>query len=155
MNANIDTNHGVKVLTTWHHEHGDVYLYIGLLDVQRLLPQYKMLLLFFKRLINDGIRVWLDPPGKPNSWKNFFACLKDWGEPWWMYDRHVDILNFIDLNISIGPNRKIVYSTFQKEINLYIYVPPPGSARSTNMIHRLIFGCLQAYWLQNTYREDF
>jgi hypothetical protein len=37
------------------------YLYVGLLEVQRLLPRYKMCLPFFKRFINHDIRVWLPP----------------------------------------------------------------------------------------------
>jgi hypothetical protein len=60
----------------------------------------------------------------------------------------------MDLNISIRPNRKIVYSTFQKEMNLYLYIPP-GPAHPKNMIRGLIFGRLRAYWLQNSHQEDF
>jgi hypothetical protein len=201
MYANIDTDHGVEVLTTWLHEHRDqlpratpvdflidalseimhnnilqfgdtvwrqtrgcamgtsaavnyAYLYVGLLEVQRLLPQYQSSLLFFKRFIDDGIGVWIDQPGEPDGWKNFFACLNNWGKLRWTCDGHVDTLVFMDLNISIGPNRKIIYSTFQKEMNLYLYIPP-GSAHPRNMLRGLIFGRLRAYWLQNTYRKDF
>jgi hypothetical protein len=201
MYANIDTEHGVAVLTSWLREHGDqlpeatpvdfliealseimrnnilqfgdttwrqkkgcamgtsaavnyAYLYVGLLEVQRLLPQYQTSLLFFKRFIDDGIGVWIDQPDQPDGWKNFFACLNDWGKLRWTCDGHVDTLVFLDLNISIGPNRRIIYSTFQKEMNLYLYIPP-GSAHPKNMLRGLIFGRLRAYWLQNTYIQDF
>jgi hypothetical protein len=201
MYANIDTNHGVEVLTTWLREHGDqlpratpvdflidalseimknnilqfgdtvwrqtkgcamgtsaavnyAYLYVGLLEIQRLLPQYQTSLLFFKRFIDDGIGVWLDPPGEPNSWQRFFACLNNWGQLRWTCDGHVNSLVFMDLNLSIGPGRKIVYSTYQKEMNLYLYIPP-GSAHPKNMIRDLVYGRLRAYWLQNTYKKDF
>ena len=43
-------------------------LYVGLLEVRRLLPRYKTQLLCFKRFINDGIGVWLDTPGEPYAW---------------------------------------------------------------------------------------
>jgi hypothetical protein len=201
MYANIDTDHGVEVLTTWLQDYGHqlppstpvkfllaalteimrnnilqfgdtvwrqkrgcamgtsaavnyAYLYVGLLEVQRLLPQYTSSLLFFKRFIDDGIGVWVDNPNDPDGWDNFMACLNDWGKLRWTCDGHVDTLIFMDLNISIGPHCSIVYSTFQKEMNLYLYIPP-GSAHPTNMIRGLIFGRLRAYWLQNTRRQDF
>ena len=201
MYANIDTDHGVEVLTTWLQDYGHelppatpvkfliaalteimrdnilqfgdtvwqqkrgcamgtsaavncAYLYVGLLEVQRLLPQYSSSLLFFKRFIDDGIGVWIDSPTDPNGWDNFMACLNDWGKLRWTCDGHVDTLVFMDLNISIGPHRRIVYSTFQKEMNLYLYIPP-GSAHPKNMIRGLVFGRLRAYWLQNTRRQDF
>jgi hypothetical protein len=68
------------------------YLYIGLIEVQCLLPQYQSFLLFFCRFIDDEISVWLDPTSNSNSWKNFFACLNDWGELCWTCDGHVDTL---------------------------------------------------------------
>jgi hypothetical protein len=33
------------------------YLYVGLLEVQRLIPRYEICLPFFKRFIDDGIGV--------------------------------------------------------------------------------------------------
>jgi hypothetical protein len=41
------------------------YLYVGLLEVKRLLPNYKNSLLFFKQFIDDGIGVWIDTPNEP------------------------------------------------------------------------------------------
>jgi hypothetical protein len=35
------------------------YLYVGLLEVQRLLPNYKENLLFLKRFIDNSIGVWI------------------------------------------------------------------------------------------------
>jgi hypothetical protein len=108
--ANIDTPHGIEVLTRWLTDHRDelprstpsdiliaalneimsnniiqfgdtywrqlrgcamgtsaavnyAYLYVGLLEVRRLLPRYKESLLFFRRFIDDGIGVWIDQPG--------------------------------------------------------------------------------------------
>jgi hypothetical protein len=53
-------------------------LYVGLLEVRRLLPCYKNHVLFFKRFINDGIGIWIDMPGDPLEWTSFFHCLNNW-----------------------------------------------------------------------------
>ncbi len=124
MYSNIDTDHGVNVLTRWLTEYrnelpprmpvdfilesltqimknnifqfGDTFwrqkrgcamgtssavnyacLYVGLLEVRRLLPRYKTQLLFFKRFIDDGIGVWPDPPGKPYTWRSVLPALNN------------------------------------------------------------------------------
>jgi hypothetical protein len=55
------------------------YLYVGLLEVQRLLPRYETCLPFFKRLIDDGIGVWLPPSNDHLAWDAFLRCLNQWG----------------------------------------------------------------------------
>jgi hypothetical protein len=202
MYSNIDTEHGIEVITTWLKQHGDTlpsdtpvdfiiaalkeimennifqfgdtfwrqvlgcamgtstavnyaYLYVGLLEIQRLLKHHKASLLFFKRFIDDGIGVFLPPPdGSDTAWKHFFADLNDWGKLSWTCDGHGDSLVVLDLNISIAANRQLTFTTFQKELNLYLYIPP-SSAHPRNMLRSLIFGRLRAYKHQNTNREDY
>jgi hypothetical protein len=199
--SNIDTNHGIDVLTQWLHNYrddlpkcmpvdfviealakimrstifqfGDIYwkqthgcamgtstavnyayLYFGLLEVQRLLPRYKECLPFFKRFIDDGIGVWLPQPNDRLAWNAFLRCLNQWGTLRWTCDGHVDSLIFLDLRISICPDRHLIFKTYQKPMNLYLYIPP-GLAHPEKMLPSLIFGRLRAYWLQNTYLSDF
>jgi hypothetical protein len=49
----------------------------------------------------------------------------------------------------IDPDRHLVFSMYQKEMNLYLYIPP-SSANPTDMLLSLIFGRLQAYWIKTT-----
>jgi hypothetical protein len=202
MYSNIDTDHGVDVMTRWLTQHnaelppsmpidfllsslseimrnnifqfGDTIwrqkrgcamgtssavnyacLYVGLLEVRRLLPRYKNNLLFFKRFIDDGIGVWIDTPDEPLAWESFFRSLNNWGTlKWTCDDGHVDDLIFLDLRISVTPLRQLHFQTYQKEQNLYLYIPP-GSAHPKNMLYGLVFGRLRAYRLQNTDTENF
>jgi hypothetical protein len=201
MYSNIDTDHGVDVMTRWLTQHnetlpasmpidfilasleeimrnnifqfGNTYwrqirgcamgtssavnyacLYVGLLEVRRLLPRYKNNLLFFKRFIDDGIGVWIDTPDEPLAWQSFLNCLNNWGTLKWTCDGHVDDLIFLDLRISITPLRQIHYKTYQKEQNLYLYIPPT-SAHPKNMLFGLVYGRLRAYRLQNTSDADY
>jgi hypothetical protein len=201
MYKNIDTPHGIEVLTRWLTDHRDelprstpsdfliaalneimsnniiqfgdtywhqlrgcamgnsaavnyAYLYVGLLEVRRLLPCYKESLLFFRRFIDDGIGVWIDQPGDLCAWRSFFACLNRWGTLKWTCEGHVDSLIFLDLNISIGADCHLVSSTYQKEMNLYLYIPL-SSAHPKNMLRGLVFGRLRAYWIQNTAKSNY
>jgi hypothetical protein len=155
MYSNMDTDHGIDVLTRWLHDHRDnlpkfmpvdfviealakimrssifhfgntywkqtrgcamgtsapvnyAYLYVGLPEVQRLLPRYKECLLFFKRFIDDGIGVWLPQPNDRLTWNAFLRCLNQWGTLGWTCDGHVNSLIFLDLTISIGPDRHLI-----------------------------------------------
>jgi hypothetical protein len=201
MYSNIDTDHGIDVMTRWLtayrdelppsmpidfilasiaeimrnniFQFGDTYwrqkrgcamgtssavnyacLYVGLLEVRRLLPRYHNNLLFFKRFIDDGIGVWIDTPDEPQAWTSFFGCLNNWGTLKWTCDGHVTDLIFLDLRISIAAGGKIHYQTYQKEQNLYLYIPP-GSAHPKNMLYGLVYGRLRAYRLQNTATSDY
>jgi hypothetical protein len=130
------------------------YLYVGLLEVKRLLPNYKNNLLFFKRFIDDGIGVWIDDPNEPLAWTSFLRSLNNWGTLRWTCDGHQDALVFLDLKISIDAKRNLFFKSYQKPMNLYLYIPPT-SAHPSKMLHSLIFGRLRAYKLQNTATTDF
>ena len=130
------------------------YLYVGLLEVQRLLPRFESCLPFFKRFIDDGIGVWMPQPNDDLAWNAFLRCLNRWGTLRWTCDGHVESLIFLDLQISIGRDRQLIFKTYQKPMNLCLYIPP-GSAHPEKMLRSLIFGRLRAYWLQNTHRSDF
>jgi hypothetical protein len=60
---------------------------------------------------------------------------------------------FLDLTISIR-DQKIRTKTFQKDLNLYLYIPPI-SAHPTSRFKGLIIGKLSRYWHQNSSPEDF
>jgi hypothetical protein len=57
-------------------------------------------------------------------------------------------VNFLDLNISIDSNDKIEISTFQKAMNLHLFIPPL-SAHRPSCLKGLITGALLCYKKQN------
>jgi len=63
-------------------------------------------------------------------------------------------VNFLDLTITITPEGYVQTKTYQKEMNLYLYIPP-SSAHPPGAFKGLVFGNLQTYWLQNSKKEDF
>ena len=93
--------------------------------------------------------------------------MNKFGKLRWEFEPLTLTTTFLDLNITLHNqnfsttlrrptnfDNKISFSTYQKDHNLYLYIPPhsahpPGTTRS------LIHGLLQKYWSQNTKINDF
>jgi hypothetical protein len=119
-------------------------LYVGLLEVTTLLKKFRKELLFYRRFIDDGIGVWLSED--PLAWSSFLDCLNSWGSLKWTSDGLTDEIIFMDLTIQIDPlSNRLIFETFQKAMNLYLYIPP-NSAHPEGLLRGLIFGRLRAYW---------
>ena len=71
----------------------------------------------------------------------------------WNSEPFKNSVNFLDLTVTIHQG-KIYTKTYQKPMNLYLYIPP-HSAHQPGIVKSLIFGQLQRYWLQNTYVQDY
>jgi hypothetical protein len=113
-----------------------------------LLPTFENNLLFYRRYIDDIFGVWLPPrTNKSVTWNNFITLLNSWGNLEWVANTPSTTTHFLDLNVTLK-NSKIVTSTYQKPLNLYLYLPP-SSAHPASCLKGLIKGELYRYWLQN------
>ena len=92
------------------------------------------------------------PTAKINS-KNLWPLSTTGGKLKWTCTGFVTSLKFLDLTISIK-DHEIHFKTFQKALNLYLYIPPT-SAHFPDMIRGLIFGRLRCYHKHNTDIEDY
>ena len=129
-------------------------LYVGFLEISGLYNKFTNNLLFYKRFIDDGFGIWID---QPTGWtfNDFMQHFNQWGSLRWTTDGLTNSVVFLDLTITIQPHtRKLIYKTYQKEMNLYLYIPPT-SAHPAGVLRSLIFGRLRSYWNQNTYQSDF
>jgi hypothetical protein len=117
-----------------------------------LLPTFSNNLLFYRRYIDDVFGIWLPTPGDSLTWENFKKTLNNWCKLEWTVKTPSKKTHFLDLNITIEKS-SIVFSTYQKPLNLYLYIPP-SSAHPTSCLKGLIKGELQRYWLQNQ-RQNF
>jgi hypothetical protein len=93
----------------------DMPVYVGLLEVQLLLPRYKNNLLFLKQFIDNVIGVWTDTPGDSLEWTSFFCCLNNWGTLKWTYHGHINGLILLDLYILIMATHQIHFQMYKKE----------------------------------------
>jgi hypothetical protein len=113
-----------------------------------ILPRFSDNLLYYKRCIDDTFGIWI-PSAVNNSstWESFKRSLNNWGNLEWLIEEPSKVTNFLDLILKIS-NLKITTKTFQKQMNLYLYIPE-GSAHPPSCLKGLIIGESQRYWLQN------
>ena len=137
-------------------------LFYAYFEQTYILPKYKNNILFYVRTIDDIFCVWNDNhtnhTNNPNTQNNTFNQLKqdldNQCKLTWNTKELSNQTNFLDLTITIDKNGYISTKTYQKPMNVFLYIPS-NSAHPPGMIKSLIFGLLQTYYYQNTYKKDF
>jgi len=120
-----------------------------------LLRKYQNNLRLFKRQIDDIIGVWVITEPDNTSWTAFKDDLNNCTSLEWTTTDLSTTVNFLDLTLTIDRNSKsITYSTFQKPMNLFLYIPA-HSSHTPGVTKGLIFGLLQTYHRQNPNPSDF
>ena len=130
-------------------------LFFGYHERTLLLQKYKKNLLLFKRQIDDIFIIWV--PSSPNNieWENFTKDLNTCSSLDWETENLSNKTHFLDLNLWIDSSTRMIhYSTYQKPMNLFLYIPH-HSAHPTNTIKSLIYGLLQTYQRQNPNFNNF
>ena len=134
-----------------------------------LLPKYNSHLQHYFRFIDDGFGIWTPPtdpvsPIDPNSsfseindsnniFEEFKKDLNKFGLLRWTVEELSNEIVYLDLIIKIDKGR-FTFKTYQKDLNLYLYIPP-HSAHPPGVQKSLVFGCLLKYWKQNSNTDDF
>jgi hypothetical protein len=80
--------------------------------------------------------------------------MNNFGALTWKVQELSKSVNFLDVTITIGEDRCIVTKTYEKSMNLYLYIPP-ASAHPPGVLKSIVCGNLRWYWLQNSSRSDF
>jgi hypothetical protein len=114
-----------------------------------LLPTFRDNILYYQRYIDDVFGIWIPPArDKATTWNQFKNTLNGWGNLEWSVQELSNQSQFLDLNVTIR-NSSLAFSTFQKPLNLYLYIPPL-SAHPHSCFKGLIKGELNRYWRQNS-----
>jgi len=125
----------------------------GLHECLNILPKFKTTIKYYKWYINDIFAIWIPPNQTDNNitWNDFKTALDEFGNLQWKVEEPTDNVTFLDLNLTIAKGR-ITSATYQKPINLHLYLPPL-SAHPTSCIKGLIVGNILGYWKQNNAKE--
>jgi hypothetical protein len=119
----------------------------------KILPRFKSNLLYYKHYIDDIFAIWLPPDkDKISTWNDFKKELNNWGHLKWVIEDPSSKTTFLDLNLNLNGS-SVTTSTFQKELNLYLYIPP-ASSHPPSCLKGLIAGKLRRYYKQNN-AENF
>jgi hypothetical protein len=82
-----------------------------------------------------------------DHWEKFKLAMNGWGKLQWVISERSKKADFLDLTISLK-HGKILTRTFQKSMNLYLYIPPI-SAHPTSCFKGLIVGNFLRFRKQN------
>jgi len=115
-------------------------------------------ILYYKRFIDDAIIIMLMSSSDDSTYKAFGEAMNSFGEHGsrltWDVTAPGRTLDFLDLTISILDNGSIQTCTYQKPLNLFLYLPAT-SAHPPGVLFGLVYGMFQRFWLQCTQHEDF
>jgi hypothetical protein len=89
-----------------------------------ILKDFNKELLYYRRYIDDIFGIWVPPDTSTEiPWDTFKATLNNWGNLKWKVEKPSTKAVFLDLEIQIQ-NSTISTKTYQKEMNLYLCIPP-------------------------------
>jgi hypothetical protein len=114
-------------------------------------------IMFYKRFIDDAITVQLSGE-HPDRYQQLHKTMNSFGDVGhrleWTSEPPSTTVDFLDLTIHIGDDGRITTKTFQKKMNLFLYIPPVSS-HPPSVLQGLIFGQLRRFWLQNSFTDDY
>jgi hypothetical protein len=118
-----------------------------------ILLTYRLSLLYYRQFIDDVLAIWIPPPNFSTksvnaAWIQFKADLT-FGILEWETEDLAHSMNFLDLTISIDNKHWLQTRTFQKAMNLCMYLCP-SSTHPPGVLKGLIFGSVHRFWLQNS-----
>ena len=120
-----------------------------------IIPQFKNNLLLYLRYIDDIFIVWKDLKSDPDAFERFKNELDIQCNLKWVTEDKSYKTNFLDLTIEIDRyTNSFTTRTYQKASNLFLYIPA-HSAHPPGLIKGLVYGFLETYWRQNTFRSDY
>ena len=115
-------------------------LYYAFHEITVLLAKYRRHLLFYKRFIDDKMGAWNDFDD-PGAWERFCADVNDFGKLKWTVEQVGREVHFLDLTIRLNDTNRIETSTYQKPMNLHLYIPQ-ASAHPLGLGKAMIYGPL-------------
>ena len=98
-------------------------------------------LALYKRFIDDILGIWIPQSTNDTArWKLFQKEINNFGKLTWEFSERTTEINFLDLTIKLHSNNgKITTRIFEKNENLYLYLPAT-SCHPFNNLKGLIFG---------------
>jgi hypothetical protein len=128
-------------------------IYYAYHEIHTLLPKHGANLLYYKRFIDDVFCIWTG--NLTTDWTAFKADVNNFGILKWDIESVTpsSSVNFLDMTLAIC-NNKIITKTYQKAMNLHLYIPP-SSEHPPSCIKGTVYSLVQRYFMQNTYQKDF
>jgi hypothetical protein len=128
----------------------------GVTERHKILPRFFETIPFYKRFIDDVFAIWIPTTNSrkedDTEWEEFKSSMNKFGKLKWVVSDRNTTVDFLDLTLTLTQGR-ITTRTFQKSVNLYLYLPPV-SAHPEGCYKGLIVGNFLRFRKQNN-DEDF
>jgi hypothetical protein len=111
----------------------------------KILPRHTKNLALLGRFIDDMLGVWIGPD---EDWPWFQNSLQGLGKLAWICSDLSSSVVFLDLTLSIAPSNTITSQTYQKPLNLYLYIPPTSSHPNSCFTGTIVVNIIW-FWRQN------
>ena len=115
-------------------------LYFGIHELD-IAPRFQSSIAAYHRYIDDCLTVWIHHPDPAVDQQNLTAfqeAMNSYGKLAWEFTPLEKTVHFLDLTLTIT-ERGIQTRLFEKEMNLYLYIPP-HSAHSPGVLRGLVIG---------------
>ncbi len=132
-------------------------IYFSYHEETALLPDPCHAIIFYKRYIDDVIVL---QHSSPHCFDMLVRTMNSFGPhgkrlEWLPSSKAPDNkVDFLDMTFTIEPDGSISTKTYQKPMNLYLYLMPESS-HPPGVFKGMIFGMIRRYWHQNTHTSDF
>ena len=123
-------------------------------EISTILPKYQKNLLLYKHFIDNIFGVWTVDPNQPSAWSEFKRDLDRVSKLTWETSDLQSSVNGLDLTVTIAKNGSILICTFQKDVNLFLYMLS-HSAHPPGLLQSLVYGMMKTYREQNSNWHDF
>jgi hypothetical protein len=117
----------------------------GYHEKTKILPRHTKNLALLGRFIDDMLGVWIGPD---EDWPCFQNSLQGFGKLTWICSDLSSSVVFLDLTLSITPSNTITSQTYQKLMNIYLYIPP-NSSHPNSCFTGTIVGIILRFWRHN------
>ena len=105
-----------------------------------------------KRYVDDGCMIW-DDLGRRYSFNRYLTLLTKFSGLKFTFDEHDEEAVMLDLVVFWRDTRYLT-RTYQKELNLHLYVPA-SSSHPPGILKGIVYGRVLKFWKQNSLWKDF
>jgi hypothetical protein len=117
-------------------------------------PELKL----YQRYIDDVIGVWIPlSTNDDQRWKEFQQEMNHYGSLRWEFSARSTTINFLDLTVQIDKNGKITTKIYEKDDNLYLYLPAQSSHPFSclkGLIHGMVYRTIRLTSEKSDQRQE-
>ena len=118
-------------------------VYYGIHE-EKFLPKSSQCVIYYRRFIDDVIGIWCPNQNSQmddSEWTSFIKAMNAFPGLTWEFSEQSNMVDFMDMTITINNSNKIETTLFEKKMNLRLYIPP-HSAHPPGLLPGIVYSTL-------------